>query len=73
MVYLGGIPSGQPADLIELYCHDCTQRYRKAGRSVLRVLHRYSLIGEMVKTIPVEETGNDEQVSSTQVGGEGRD
>lgn len=47
-----------PDNLIEMHCHDCTERYRREGRSVKRVLHRFSFIGELVETF-VEEFNAD--------------
>lgn len=44
-----------PDNLIEMSCHACVLRYRKAGRSVKRVLHRYSFIGDLVETLVEED------------------
>ena len=53
---LGGeIPSWvHPDNLIELSCDACKYRAKKAGRPVLRVLHRYDLSGQLVATLVIE-------------------
>lgn len=43
----------QPDNLIEFSCSDCSSREsRTVGRSV-RVFHRYTFIGELVRTLVV--------------------
>ena len=37
-------------NLIEFACDDCKRTYRKEGRDVFRVLHRYNFLGELVET-----------------------
>jgi hypothetical protein len=44
----------QPDNLIELACDSCKLARRRAGRPVIRVLHRYSILGELVETLVVE-------------------
>jgi len=35
---------------VEFACSDCARAARREGRDVLRVLHRYNFIGELVDT-----------------------
>jgi len=44
----------KPDNLIELACPDCKTRRRHAGQRVQRVLHRYSILGELIETLVVE-------------------
>jgi len=51
----GGRPAYvHPDNLIELYCEDCTRRLRKIRTGVLRVLHRYDFLGQLIETLVVE-------------------
>lgn len=43
-----------PDNLIELACPDCKAQFRKQGRSVARVLHRYNILGELIETLVKE-------------------
>lgn len=38
-------------NLMELACSDCARGYRKRHPEVFRVLHRYSIDGELVESI----------------------
>lgn len=52
----GGRPTYvHPDNLIELYCQECTFRLRKFRPGVLRVLHRYDFVGELIETLVVEQ------------------
>lgn len=44
-------------DLIELPCSNCARALRADGTRVLRVLHRFNLLGELVETetVPPDE------------------
>lgn len=55
-VYLSGEQPTfvHPDNLIELPCNDCKATYRKAGRLVSRVLHRYDLAGQLAGTLVVD-------------------
>jgi len=44
----------QPENLIELSCDHCKHARRREGRPVVRVLHRYNILGELVETLVVE-------------------
>lgn len=37
-------------NLVEFACSDCARSARRAGRDVLRVLHRFNFVGELVST-----------------------
>lgn len=39
-----------PGNLIELACSDCKQTQRRRDPSVVRVLHRFNLVGELVES-----------------------
>lgn len=41
------VPDG---NLMELSCRDCTRVLRRGDSSVLRVVHRYNLLGELVES-----------------------
>lgn len=45
----------QPDNLIEMSCWDCKTRYRRAGRRVHRVLHRYDMAGTLISTLVEDE------------------
>lgn len=36
--------------LVELFCKTCTRSYRESDKTVMRVLHRFNIIGELVNT-----------------------
>ena len=40
-----------PGNLMELHCRDCTKIERLSDPSVIRVLHRFDLAGELVETV----------------------
>lgn len=43
-----------PGNWIELACLDCKRVLARRGRRVSRVLHRYTILGELVETLVVE-------------------
>jgi hypothetical protein len=43
-----------PDNLIELSCDSCKLSRRRAGLPVVRVLHRYDILGTLVATLVVE-------------------
>jgi hypothetical protein len=44
-----------PENLIEMACPDCKRDYRRLGRPVKRVLHRYNMLGELLETLIQED------------------
>lgn len=46
----GGKPTVVEGNLIEFACDNCKKALRSSGQSVVRVLHRYNLAGELVET-----------------------
>jgi hypothetical protein len=47
----GGVsPIVTDDNLIEFSCSDCKREYRRQGRSVERVLHRFNFFGDLVET-----------------------
>jgi hypothetical protein len=40
-----------PDNLIEFTCYDCRHEMQQRGRTVKRVLHRYSMGGELIETL----------------------
>lgn len=50
MIQAGEKPHVDEGNLIELACADCTRTLRKADATVLRVLHRYDLAGDLVES-----------------------
>lgn len=46
----GDRPKVVEGNLIEFACADCKRTYRKGGRRVSIVLHRYNLAGELIET-----------------------
>lgn len=55
MIMRGERPSYvHPDNLIEFSCYDCRHSMERRGRSVLRVLHRYDLAGNLIETLVIE-------------------
>jgi heterodisulfide reductase subunit C len=54
-----------PENLIELTCCDCRNRLRRASNSVevVRVLHRYNFVGELIETVAVHDGGFEQVLS----------
>ena len=46
---IGG-PRVVAGNLIEVACDDCRKDMRRNGAQVLRVLHRYNVLGDLVET-----------------------
>lgn len=46
-------------NLIEQACSDCARALRKERPDVFRVLHRYSLLGNLVETSVVYDDGRE--------------
>lgn len=45
-------------NLIEIACPECVKRYRTLGdRTVLRVLHRYDILGECIESDVIRSDG----------------
>jgi len=49
-VVAGGHPKIVDGNLVELSCDDCKKTMRREGKPVLRVLHRFNLIGDLVES-----------------------
>lgn len=41
--------------LLEVSCSDCARALRKEGRNVVRVLHRYTFLGQLYETEVIED------------------
>ena len=41
--------------LIELACDDCKRRLRAEGEPIVRVLHRFNVLGECSETVTVRQ------------------
>jgi hypothetical protein len=55
IIMSGGKPDYvHPANLIELYCEECTHRLRRYRPGVRRVLHRYDFLGSFIETLVVD-------------------
>lgn len=39
-----------PGNLVEFACRDCTKREREIEPGVMRVLHRFNILGELVES-----------------------
>jgi hypothetical protein len=46
----GEHPKIVEGNLVELSCDDCKKTMRQQGKPVLRVLHRFNLLGELVES-----------------------
>lgn len=53
MKLAGESPTYVEGNLMEFACDDCKRMHRRAGDAVLRVLHRYNFLGELVETVVV--------------------
>jgi hypothetical protein len=51
LLVAGGKPTVVEGNLIEFACDDCKRTLRQQGRTIVRVLHRYDLTGELVETV----------------------
>lgn len=51
----GGRPKIVEGNLIELSCPDCKRRLRQEGQSIVRVLHRFNLAGDLVESSTVDD------------------
>lgn len=49
----GDGPQRAEGNLLELNCDDCKRALRKQGRQVIRVLHRYNVLGELIESVVV--------------------
>lgn len=47
----GEVPPVGEANLMELSCRDCTKNLRREDPEILRVVHRYNLLGELVENV----------------------
>lgn len=47
----GQKPGRAEGNLLELNCPDCKKTLRSHGRQVVRVLHRYDVLGVLVETM----------------------
>lgn len=47
----GGRPEIVGDNLVELACPDCKRSLRLQGQPVLRVLHRFNLLGDLVQSV----------------------
>lgn len=60
MVLQGDTPKVNPElNLLELACYDCARSRRKDNVTVFRVLHRYSLWGELIESLIVYQDGSE--------------
>lgn len=50
LLVAGERPKHVDGNLIEFSCDDCKKNLRRRGMTVVRVLHRYNLAGELVQT-----------------------
>ena len=50
----GGKPHIVEGNLVEFACDDCKKVQRRTKPSVVRVLHRFNLLGDCVQTLQVE-------------------
>ena len=57
----GKRPTYLEDNTVEFACSDCARAARRAGRDVLRVLHRFNFAGQLVDTeeVPREVVGSD--------------
>ena len=46
----GARPTIVPGNLVELACDDCKKTLRRQGQTLVRVLHRFDLAGDLVET-----------------------
>ena len=46
----GSVPVGE-SNLLELSCRDCSRSVRREDPSVVRVVHRYNILGELVENV----------------------
>lgn len=53
LLLAGEKPTVVEGNLIEIACMACKHDLRREDPSVVRVLHRYNLIGELVETVVV--------------------
>jgi hypothetical protein len=56
-----GAPVVVPGNLLEFACRDCTKQEREEDHDVIRVLHRFNILGELVESevIYVEMADNE--------------
>lgn len=47
----GGKPSVNNDNLLELACKDCAKNARQFDPSVVRILHRFNALGELVESV----------------------
>jgi hypothetical protein len=47
------VPSVVDGNLLEMACYDCARTARIHNPDVLRVLHRYNLVGELIESVEV--------------------
>lgn len=45
------------SNLLEFHCRECTRDARVLDSSVLRVLHRFDLTGDLIETVTVPDPG----------------
>lgn len=63
MIVDGDHPKIVPGmNLMELACSDCARSYRKSGKEIFRVLHRYYVDGSLCETIVQYEDGTDKVI-----------
>lgn len=64
MLVDGDSPKVVPGmNLMELACSDCARSYRKSGKDIFRVLHRYWINGELSETVVQFEDGTDRVIA----------
>ena len=50
LLIFGACPIIVPGNLVELACEDCKKTLRRQGQTLVRVLHRFDLAGDLVET-----------------------
>lgn len=53
MVMRGETPTYDSWNLMELSCRDCSKIARKSDSEVIRVVHRFNILGELVESVKI--------------------
>lgn len=57
-LFLKLVEASEELPILELACGDCARRLKRQGLDVVRVLHRYTVSGELIETIVIGELGH---------------
>lgn len=49
-------------NLLELHCRDCTKRIKQNDATIVRICHRFDVLGELVMSTITHEDGTEDMV-----------